>query len=443
VGEFVSALVDWLGRYGYPVLFAVVFAENAGLPVPGETAVLLSGLIAGRPESHLSIVWVIVVTFVAAVLGDNLGFWLGRRWARRRLEQGKRFLFLTPQGLQSVEGYFEHYGLLTIFFARFVTGLRVVAAVAAGTSRLSWGKFLLANAAGAVAWSTTMALLGYFFGQSWELLHKWVGRGALFILACVIVLVGLPYLYRRLRRLPAGSWDRLLRSQVWQGLLAALLVVVCVALLVALYDRHAHPMGEDEAFRQWAEDVGVSEWVTARRGTWVDGVATAGSYLGSLPVTAGVTALAVLGLWYAGRPGREWGAAIWALAASEGVGLLLLALIRHRGLEPARALAWPFGFAGLEPLRASAVYGMLAHLVWRHNPRWKHWAGVGAILVILLVGFAGIWSHAQRLTEVLVEYVAGSLVLFLGLWWLEGYGLGPRPGPTPAEPPAAEPARVP
>src|SRR4051812_24761528 len=138
VGETFQALIEWLSHYGYPVLFLVVFAENAGVPVPGETAVLVAGLLAGRPDPPLSILGVIAVTFVAAVLGDNLGFWLGRRWARRRLEQGKRFLFLTPATLRSVEGYFEHYGLLTIFFARFVAGLRVVAALAAGTSRMPW-----------------------------------------------------------------------------------------------------------------------------------------------------------------------------------------------------------------------------------------------------------------------------------------------------------------
>src|SRR5437588_7224340 len=115
VGEHLETLTAWLSTYGYPVLFGVVLAENAGLPVPGETAVLVAALLASQPGSPLSIGWVIVLTILAAVLGDNLGFWLGRRWARSRLEQGKRFLFLTPKTLQSVEGYFEHYGTLTIF----------------------------------------------------------------------------------------------------------------------------------------------------------------------------------------------------------------------------------------------------------------------------------------------------------------------------------------
>jgi len=264
VGEHLETLTAWLSTYGYPVLFGVVLAENAGLPVPGETAVLVAALLASQPGSPLSIGWVIVLTILAAVLGDNLGFWLGRRWARGRLEQGKRFLFLTPKTLKSVEGYFEHYGTLTIFFARFVTGLRVVAAVAAGTSRMPWPRFLVANTAGAVAWATAMASLGYFCGHSWQALHRWLGRGGLIILGCVVVLVGLPYLWRRLRKVPAASWNRLLRAQLWQGIVAAILVVVCVAGLVLLAERHSTPPSEDRQVRRWVAEQHVP--LAERRG---------------------------------------------------------------------------------------------------------------------------------------------------------------------------------
>ncbi len=440
MGETLQAISGWLGSYGYPILFLIVFAENAGLPVPGETAVLVSGLLAGQPDAKLSIFWVIPIAFVAAVLGDNLGFWLGREFARRRLEQGKRFLFLTPATLRSVEGYFDHYGVLTIFFARFVTGLRVVCALAAGTSRIPWTQFLLANAAGAAAWATAMALLGFFFGQSWDLLHKWLGRGALLMLACFVLLVGLPYLWRHLRRIPSASWDRLLRSQVWHGALAALLIVLCVSLLLFLAKRHVEPRGEEV-------DQTVNEWLASWPPAWGSPVATTGSYLGSLPVLGLVTVFGVLGLCYAGRPWRQSAALVWALAASEGVGLLVLALLRHKGLEAARTWTWPFGFAGLEAIRATAVYGMLGHLLARQLPRVHAWLTGGVVLLlILLVGFAVVWSQTQFLSEVLVEYAMGSLVLFLGLWGMEGYGLGPPPGPVtlPAEPAGtAAPERVP
>jgi membrane protein DedA with SNARE-associated domain len=414
VGASLEALTSWLSAYGYPVLFAAVFAESAGVPVPGETAVLTAGLLASRPGSPLSLTWVIVITILAAVLGDNLGFWVGRRWARGRLQQGKRFLILTPAALQAVEGYFTHYGSLTIFFARFVTGLRVVAALAAGTSGMTWPRFLLANAGGAAVWAVAMSLLGYFFGQSWEALHKWLGRGALLILACVALLAGLAYLWRRFQRQPAGSWARALRSQALQGALAAVLVVGCVAVLVLLAEHHREPQ----------EDRDVSHWVATHRVAGLDALATVGSYLGSLPVVAAVVIAFEVWLWRAGRARREGLVLLWALAASEAVGLILLALLLHKGLEQLRAQAWPFGFAGLAPLRAAAVYLTAAHVAARQAGAHAHAVRAAAVIVVLLVGFSVVWTREQFLSEVFVEYVAGYLVSFTGRWWLEGYGLG-------------------
>src|SRR5262249_49191910 len=129
MANMVELLESYIQNYGYPVLFAGVMLENAGLPVPGETAVLLGGFLASEGEGRarlFDIRIVILGTIVAAVVGDNLGFWLGRKWARPRLQNGRRFLFLTPLALQMAEGYFRRYGGWTIFVARFITGLRVV-----------------------------------------------------------------------------------------------------------------------------------------------------------------------------------------------------------------------------------------------------------------------------------------------------------------------------
>ena len=195
-------------KYGYAALFLGVLLENAGVPVPGETAVLAAGFLASPAGgSRFYILWVILITLAAAIIGDNLGFLLGHVWARPRLQKGQRFLFLTPKAFQLAESYFQRYGIWTILFARFITGLRVVGALAAGTTGMHWLHFLMANAAGALAWATTMSLLGYFFGHSWELLHKWLTRGGLIILGCVIVLVAVPYLLKRLRKLLTGHLE--------------------------------------------------------------------------------------------------------------------------------------------------------------------------------------------------------------------------------------------
>src|SRR5262249_34978097 len=120
--------------------------ENAGIPVPGETAVLVAGFLASPAGGeHLHLPGIIPTTFLAAVFGDNMRFRLGRRLARPRLQRSQRFLFLTPKGLKMAESYFDEYGSWTIFFARFITGLRVIGALAAGTAGMPWTRFLLAN----------------------------------------------------------------------------------------------------------------------------------------------------------------------------------------------------------------------------------------------------------------------------------------------------------
>jgi membrane protein DedA with SNARE-associated domain len=418
VEDWIQSLAQWPSHYSYLVLFLIVFAENVGVPVPGETMVLGAGMLASRPDASISVVGVILVTITAAILGDNLGFWLGRRWARGRIERGGRFLFLTPKALEVVEGYFHHYGSLTVFFARFVTGLRVVAALAAGTSTMSWSRFLLANSGGAIAWATCMTLLGFFGGHSWQTLHKWLGRGGLVVVASVVLLIGIPYLWKHMRRLPSGSWERLLRSQVLTGLLAAVLVTICLAGVVFLARQHA-----------LQEDDDLDLWAPPPHFPWVDMAARGGSYLGSLPVTVGFAVVVLAWLRLKNRSWRESVALLAALLGSESIGLLLLAWLRHQHIEPARAFAWPFGFAGLAPLRGAAAYGMMAYLLARLDRSGRILFALTAVAIVSVISFSVVWSKEQRLTEVLIELVAGSLVLFVGFYWLEGVGLAPRPGP--------------
>jgi membrane protein DedA with SNARE-associated domain len=202
VEELLARLADWCRDYGYPVLFAFVILENAGVPLPGETAVLVAGFLASEAGGYrFSIGWVILLTFMAAVLGDNLGFWAGRRWARPYLQQGRRFLLLTPAVLKKADSYFERWGSWTIFVARFITGLRVVGALAAGTAGMPWRRFLIANAGGAITWATAISLLGFFFGENLRLLEKLLGRGGLIALSALVVLMVAAY-----------SWNRWIRS---------------------------------------------------------------------------------------------------------------------------------------------------------------------------------------------------------------------------------------
>ena len=180
-------IVELFARYGYSVVFFGVFLENAGLPVPGETA-----LLAGSALAHygrLSLPWVIVAATGGAILGDNLGFLIGRRAGRPLVERVGSRIGLTRQRIDQFNRFFARHGAKTIFIARFVTGLRVFGALLAGTSELPWSTFLFYNATGAVVWSTVIALVGYALGQSWDTLERLIGRVGLVALAAVVALV--------------------------------------------------------------------------------------------------------------------------------------------------------------------------------------------------------------------------------------------------------------
>ncbi len=180
-------LANLLARYGYAIVFLGVFLESAGVPVPGETVLLAAGFFAS--QGTFALPWVIGLGIGAAILGDNVGYWIGRRAGRPLVERYGRLVGLTPGRIAAFDAFFQRHGARTVFLARFVTGLRVVAALFAGVARLPWSEFLLYNAAGALVWATTVTLAGYFFGRSWELLHRWFGRAALFGAALAIALV--------------------------------------------------------------------------------------------------------------------------------------------------------------------------------------------------------------------------------------------------------------
>ena len=184
--DILGILLDLFTGYGYWVVFFGVMLENAGLPVPGETILLAAGFASALNMFRLPLVMVVAAT--GAVIGDNIGYWIGRYYGRAFFERFGRFLFLTPARLERIDTFFAKHGSKTIFVARFITGLRVFAALFAGTSRMAWPTFFLYNVAGAILWAVVIATLGHLFGDSWPLLERWVGRsGAAMLIGVVIV----------------------------------------------------------------------------------------------------------------------------------------------------------------------------------------------------------------------------------------------------------------
>ncbi len=204
MGDVGDAILAFLTQYGYAALFFGIMLENAGVPLPGETMLVASGFLSSIEGGGVFSLWmVILVAFSGAVIGDNLGFLLGREVLRKRMAQGKGFLFVTPERVLKAESYFDRYGVLTIFFARFVALLRIVGGPAAGVSAMPWRRFLAANAAGAAVWSVVFAILGHWAGNLWPLIHQWLGRGSWVIVGAIvlgIILWNLTPLLRRKRK---------------------------------------------------------------------------------------------------------------------------------------------------------------------------------------------------------------------------------------------------
>ena len=149
---------------GYPALAGLVLGESAGLPLPGETALITAGGLAAA--GHLALGLVVIIAVLAAVAGDTLGFWIGRRRGREVLLRDGFMAAHRRHAVARADRFFARHGVATVFVGRFVPGVRVVAAVMAGASRMPWRRFALANTSGAVVWATTVAGLAYLLGPS-------------------------------------------------------------------------------------------------------------------------------------------------------------------------------------------------------------------------------------------------------------------------------------
>jgi membrane protein DedA with SNARE-associated domain len=190
-------VIDFLQRYGLPLLFLLVMAESSGVPVPGETALITAALLASR--GHFDIAAVIVVAAVAAIIGDNIGYLLGRVGGRRVLLRWGFVAKHAEKGLPKAERFFQRHGGKTVFFARFIAGLRVFGAWVAGMTKMPWGRFLVWNAAGGICWALVFGLGTYYLGKA---AVEAFARGGLvvFAVAVVVGLVAAAVWWRRKRR---------------------------------------------------------------------------------------------------------------------------------------------------------------------------------------------------------------------------------------------------
>jgi membrane protein DedA with SNARE-associated domain/membrane-associated phospholipid phosphatase len=221
-------VLSLIEHYGYLVILFGVMIESTGVPLPGETILLASGILVQRGTLDLGDV--IFFGILGAVVGDQIGYWIGHEGGRPFILRWGRYLFITPERLARAEAFFARHGGKAVFMARFFSGLRVFGALVAGISRMRWGTFILYNALGGAVWATAVVLLGYFLGSSLGLVERWLGRVSILLIGLLVFAIVLYLTYRwvsshpeqlrgtaehlggeRLRafvRSPAGLWIR-------------------------------------------------------------------------------------------------------------------------------------------------------------------------------------------------------------------------------------------
>jgi membrane protein DedA with SNARE-associated domain len=180
-----AELAPVLDQYGYLAVAGLVMVESFGVPVPAQTLLIVAGIYAG--DGRLNVALVGIIGFGAAVVGDSIGYWIGSAGGRRLVLRLGRYVLLTEDRLDNVEGFFQRHGGKIVAVARFIDGLRQFNGVVAGVANMAWWRFLAFNALGAVLWSSVWTSVGYLAGQHISHIYDEVRRYQTYLLIILAV----------------------------------------------------------------------------------------------------------------------------------------------------------------------------------------------------------------------------------------------------------------
>jgi len=185
-------------QYGYVIVFGAIMIESMGVPFPGETMLLIaSAYAAGNPS--MSIYTIIACAAGGAIVGDNLGYWIGREGGRRLIIKYGKYVGLTDERYLRAQDFLKRHGGKAVFFGRFVSVARTWIAVLVGAHHLNWLQFLLYNVLGGIVWASLYGALGYFFGQNLPYLEK-ILKDVGFGLTAGVIAAAVIYFFIRKRR---------------------------------------------------------------------------------------------------------------------------------------------------------------------------------------------------------------------------------------------------
>jgi membrane protein DedA with SNARE-associated domain/membrane-associated phospholipid phosphatase len=442
--ETLIRIGETLGQWTYLLVGAFAFLETGafvGLIAPGETAMLLGGLVAG--QGQINLFTLIGVVWACAVAGDLTSFFLGRRLGRRFLERHGPRVHITPDRLEHVEGFFDRHGGKAILLGRFVGLVRAVAPFLAGSSGMRLRRFLPYDVIGAGLWGSSLVVLGYIFWQSFSTLVDYAKKGALALGAVIVIAVGLVWLVRWVRRpenrarvrerlareaqrpalrpLAAVARPVVRRSRrparfVWDrvtpGDLGLELTTVAAIGAVGAYTFVAHILTLDDGGAPIGDSMALRSSHRLEAGGVVD-VARVVTDLGSLPVVGAlVLATAAFLLWRRERGETVVLAAGFALAYA-AVHVTKAALDRARppdSLVGTDLSAYPSGHAAY-----AMTWIAVAVTLSRVLPNLASRAAlvVGAIVVAALVGLTRVYLRAHWLSDVTGGWGLGAALFSL------------------------------
>jgi membrane protein DedA with SNARE-associated domain len=185
---------QFIANYGYLAVAGVVGLESMGLPLPGETILVLAAIYAAT-NPDMSIGLIIAAAAAGAIIGDNVGYWIGHRYGYPLLLRHGKKIGVSEPRIKVGQYLFKHYGGKVVFFGRFVALLRIMAAFLAGVNRMPWGRFMVANAVGGIVWACVFGFGGHLFGHYVFQLHGYLGP--IILAGAVVAFFGFGYLMHR------------------------------------------------------------------------------------------------------------------------------------------------------------------------------------------------------------------------------------------------------